>query len=326
MKKFKIAIAAVVIGLVTAVAVMAQPTIPEMKLMFNSTWATWFYDANPSNETLTRVMDIDGDDAQVNVTGSFTASGGINKTFTNSFTPNGIAATPAAILTIAGLVSSAVAQQLNLLYLENGQTFIFAQSTAQTVLPIMSAVGLEIGCDLVSGEAIELFTGVLGATGAPFVVGVDPAFKFCVTATVTDASGVSDLHIGFRDANVTQTATIGSYLNYATIGLEGTSNPNTIQIMTGNDGTDTVTDTTDTMADGDNDKFCVLVSAAGVVTYTVDGAAPTTTAAFTFDDGDSVIPFLQFQHGGDVASEGGVIPAVELTEWEVAYQSAGRNP
>jgi hypothetical protein len=230
-----------------------------------------------------------------------------------SFTPGDFAAVPSALMTLAGLVQSASAQQLNIAYF-GSNVFIFGQSTAQTILPVIDSVGLDISGDQVSAEAYEMFGGVLGASGRPAVIGVDPAFYFCATLEVADASGASDLHVGWRSATQTQTGTITTYLNYATIGLEGTSNPNTIQLMTGNDDTDVTTDTTDTWADAASKKLCVNVSAAGAVTYTINGSAPTATAAFSFDDGDSVIPFIQFQHGADVAG------AVDLTLWEVGYQ------
>ena len=51
-------------------------------------------------------------------------------------------------------------------------------------------------------------------------------------------------------------------------------------------------DTTNNFADGATHTFSVLVSASGVVTYQIDGSAPTTTLAQTFDDGDVVIPFF----------------------------------
>lgn len=232
--------------------------------------------------------------------------------YRESFTPGEIAAVPSALMTIAGLVQSAVAQQLNIGYF-GPHAFIFGQSTAQTILPVMDSIGLDIGGDQVNGEAYEMFAGVLGASGRPAVVGVDPAFYFCATIEVADASGAADLHVGWRSATQTQTATLTTYLNYATIGLEGTSNPNTIQIMTGNDDTDVTTDTTDTWADAASKKLCANVSGAGAVTYTINGSAPTATASFTFDDGDSLIPFIHFGHGGDVAG------AVDVTLWEVGY-------
>ena len=61
---------------------------------------------------------------------------------------------------------------------------------------------------------------------------------------------------------------------------------------------------TDATAASKNHRFKVTVSSAGVVTYQHIGAAvmdagtlaaPTTTAAYTFDDGDVVVPYLVVQ-------------------------------
>jgi hypothetical protein len=231
-----------------------------------------------------------------------------------SFTPGEYSTDPSVFLTVAGVVAAANAQELNIGYY-GPHAFIFGQSTAQTLRPAMTSIGLNIAADLVSAEAYEMFAGILGASGRPAVIGKDPAFYFCATAEINDASGASDWHVGWRSAEVTQVKAITSYLNYATIGIEGTSNPNTIQIMTGNDGTDVTTDTTDTWADAASKKLCVNVSAAGVVTYTINDAAPTTTAAFTFDDGDAVIPFIASEHSGDAATD-----TFDITLWEVGYQ------
>jgi len=66
-----------------------------------------------------------------------------------------------------------------------------------------------------------------------------------------------------------------------------------VQIATAlNNASMTETDTTDNLADATTTTWEVLVSSAGVVTYKIDGSAPSTTAAFTFDDGDLVTPFM----------------------------------
>ncbi len=228
-----------------------------------------------------------------------------------SFTPGEYAAVPSALMTLLGVAQGANAQELDIGYF-GAHAFIFAQSTAQTVLPVMDTVGLDISGDQVSAEAYEVFAGVLGTSGRPAVIGKDPAFYFCATFTVADASGASDLHIGWRTWKETQVKLITSYLNYATIGIEGTANPNTIYTMTGNDGTDANTDTALTWADGVSKRLCALVSGAGVFSATVDGVA-VTTAAFSFDDGDSVIPFIAVEQSADLSG------AVDLTLWEVGY-------
>lgn len=330
MKRFKTwqaLLGAVILTAVGAVAV-AQPTIAEMKMRFYDTFWNLNYDSNPNTEGMTKVLEVDGDDAQVHITGKLDVSGGVNKTYTIDFTPNEISnsTTPATIpifMTVAGLVHSAAAQQLDLGYFTNGNVLLFQQSTAQTLPPIFDTVGLDVGGDQVDGEQWEIVGGVLGASGRPFVVGVDPAFGFCVTMTPVDASGIEDFTVGFRTYNVTNQAVLATYTDYANIGIEGssgTTNPVPIYVNTGDDGTDVNTDTTQTWADGVSKTLCTLVSAAGVVTYTNDGAAPTTTAAFTFDDGVMLLPDVRAEEAADLAG------AIDITKWRVFWQTAGVNP
>jgi hypothetical protein len=244
-----------------------------------------------------------------NGTGAKAAGFGYRETWTSG----DYAAVPSAIMTIAGLIQSASAQQLDIGYF-GAHSFIFGQGTAQTILPVTDSTGLDISGDQVNGEAYEMFAGVLGASGRPAVIGVDPAFYFCVTAKIADASGASKFQIGFRSATQTQqAATITNYLNYATIGTSGTANPNTIYMLGGNDDTDTSQDTGDTWADAAVKRLCINVSATGVVTATNNGAAPTTPLTFSFDDGDSVIPFIFLVQGSDLTE------AVDITEWAVGY-------
>ena len=58
-----------------------------------------------------------------------------------------------------------------------------------------------------------------------------------------------------------------------------------------NTGGVNATDTNDAVGDGTTNTLQVLVSAAGVVTFTFNGGAPTATQTFTFDNGD-VVPHL----------------------------------
>lgn len=190
-----------------------------------------------------------------------------------------------------------------------------------TIGTVMAATGLDITGDLTSAEGVELSLGYAGSSGRPFVVGTDPAFYTCATFTLADASGANPLVVGFRTLEIAN-ATIASYNEYAYYGVVGTSNPNTIQIVTevdaALDGTGdgaTTTDTTETWADAASKKLCVFVSSAGVVTYTKDGAAPTVTAAATLTDGQVVVPFIYFLHSADVAQ------ATILNDWIVARQT-----
>lgn len=233
--------------------------------------------------------------------------------YLESFVPGQFAAVPSAMTTVAGVTWSASAQQLDIGYF-GPHAFIFGQGTAQTLLPVIDAAGLDISGDQVNAEAYEMWAGTLGASGRPAVIGVDPAFYFCATTTVADASGLAKYNVGWRTATQTQAAaTITTYLNYATIGINGTANPNTIYELTGNDDTDVSTDTTNTWADAATKVLCVGVSGAGAVAYSINGAAPTATAAFSFDDGDSVIPFIMSVQSADLSG------AVDILEWRVGY-------
>ena len=65
--------------------------------------------------------------------------------------------------------------------------------------------------------------------------------------------------------------------------------------------------------------FEIRVSSAGVVSYLINGAPPTTVAstAFTFTDGVPVIPFValnQFTTGTDVTG------VCTINSWEFGYQ------
>jgi hypothetical protein len=131
---------------------------------------------------------------------------------------------------------------------------------------------------------------------------------------IEDVSGTDDFHFGFRRAE-TATAVFDDYSDTAGLAIVTSANPALIQIETIDDkAATTTTSTTDTLADATTTTWCVLVSSAGAVTYTIDGVAPSTTAAFTFDDGDPVIPFVHYLQAADLTGE------IDLFEWEVNYQ------
>jgi len=58
----------------------------------------------------------------------------------------------------------------------------------------------------------------------------------------------------------------------------------------------------------------VYVSAAGAVTYKINGVTPGTVAAFSFDAGEVVTPFFFLLHASDLAG------AVVLRKYEVGRQ------
>lgn len=185
----------------------------------------------------------------------------------------------------------------------------------QTLLvPTLGAAGLDISLDQTASEGLELGTGITSRSPSYFTVGTSAAFFFQATLKVADASGASILLVGFRKAEAYQTDW-NNYDELFAIGIDGSANPNTIKyekIL--NNAATVAVDTTNTWADAAEKTLKVLVSAAGVCTAQINGAAPSTTTTFTFDNGENVVPFLAFLHSADVAG------AVELSAWECGLQ------
>jgi hypothetical protein len=189
------------------------------------------------------------------------------------------------------------------------------KGAGQTIVaPVLTANGLDIGLDQASTEGVEITQGITARSPGAFVVGTDAAFFFSCKIKVEDASGCNPLVAGFRKAEAYQT-TVAAYADYAAIGIIGTANPNTIKTTTeAAGGGNTDTDTTNTWADAAAKTLTVKVSAAGVVTYQINGVAPTTVVAFSFTAGDVLVPFVFFLNAADLAG------TVELQEWTCGLQ------
>jgi hypothetical protein len=184
----------------------------------------------------------------------------------------------------------------------------------QTILaPTKAAGGLDLNSqDQTDNDGIELSNGILYRANAPhtFKVGTDGAFYAKVTFSIADVSGTDDCAFGFRKCEDYQ-ANVDDYDEMAALNvISGDIKIETIL----NGAATTTTDTTDNWADAASHTLAVFVSGAGVVTYQIDNAAPTTTAAFTFDDGEEVMPFLFFLNASDVAG------AVVISSWDVGLQ------
>jgi hypothetical protein len=186
-------------------------------------------------------------------------------------------------------------------------------STASSNMPDMDAASLDIAGDQANDEGIEIFGGMYGASGRPFIVGDDPAFEFCATTAMADADGSDDFHVGFRGVEAPNDV-FDDYTDVASIGYvadEGTTAAITIETIVSGAGTVT-TDTT--MSNSTSAiELCVFVGDTGVVTYTVDGEAPTTTASLTLADGLAVVPFVHLLQQAATTEE------VDMTLWRVRY-------
>lgn len=177
------------------------------------------------------------------------------------------------------------------------------QNDALDFLPIDDAdctSGLEIPLDGADNDGIEITQGILADAGARhvFTVGTDAAFQLVLKMGIPVVADYDVIAVGFRkagayDADIASEAGLegGDYTDFACFNI----NNGDIKLITRlNNGTATTTDTTDNWANDAVKTLAVKVSGAGVVTYTVDGSAPTTVAAFTFDTGDELIPFIRF--------------------------------
>ncbi len=196
-----------------------------------------------------------------------------------------------------GAAPSGATGATNIMMLQGGEVWEeFILGAGQTIIaPRMSSTGLLISLDLTNAEGAEYNPGPRNNTKYSYTIGTTAAFSFECTLNAADVSGCDPLLIGFRKVEANN-ATFADYTDYASIGLSASDGANIWLKTELNAGGQTSTDTTNTWTDGQSKTLKVLVSAAGVVTYTIGGVAPSVTAAFTFDAGDVVIPFIRLTH------------------------------
>jgi hypothetical protein len=157
---------------------------------------------------------------------------------------------------------------------------------------------LPIDSGAASGDGIEVsFGGISSDASLPyaFKVGTDPAFELRTKIGIPDVSEVN-LFVGFRKAGAYVTAMDtaaeieAGYADKCGFSIEA----GVIHAIISNDNTDEDVDTTLTWADDAVKTLAVKVSAAGVVTFYVNGTicatVPTTTT--TIDTDDILIPYI----------------------------------
>jgi|SaaInl7_150m_RNA_FD_contig_51_763599_length_1029_multi_9_in_0_out_0_2 hypothetical protein len=181
--------------------------------------------------------------------------------------------------------------------------------TQTITAPTAVAAGLDLGSmDATNTDGLEINTGVL--TNNPFAwkVGEDAAFFIRIRATITTVAGTDDFAIGFRKQEANQ-ANVDDYADMAAINIIAGD----IKTETIVGGAATVTtDTTDNWADAESKWIEVQVSSAGVVSYKIDNAEPTTVVDYTFTDALTLIPFVYFMENATTA---GSLPIT----WECGF-------
>lgn len=193
-----------------------------------------------------------------------------------------------------GGVATGATGDVNNLMLQSGAIIQeFVVGAGQTILqPIMSANGLIINGDQTVGEGYEYNFPFL-----QYTIGTSAPFAFELGMYINDMDGAAPYVFGFRKVQANNAAWV-DYTDYATMGMIAVSSPTEIVTATElNAAGQVVTNTTDLWGgDGSYHVLRVLVDGSGNVTYTIDGAAPSASAAFQFDNGDVVIPFIRIEH------------------------------
>jgi hypothetical protein len=196
------------------------------------------------------------------------------------------------------------------------QTVVDANCTDGLYLP--STDTDNVGCQINFGAAMP---DLAATTGAPscFTVGTDPAFFMEVKLGIPDISDYDMLFVGFVEPAAAYVATAAmttpahltaAYDEKAGIGIDDTSG--TIVTYTSLAGSDVKTDLAATAwADDAVKTLKVLVSAAGAVTYTIDGSADASAVAFSFADATVVTPMIIAVKGAAAADTPPIIEYIK---------------
>jgi len=212
---------------------------------------------------------------------------------------------------IAGGAATGTAGDENVMIMGRyGPVFEYHIIGTQTILaPSLSATGLDVDLDDTENDGAEFGQGITARSPAAFTVGTD-AFYLIVQFYMADVSGADECAVGFRNDGAYQAA-IDDYTDMAALNvISGAIYIETID----DDASTTSTDTTDTWGDTETHTLAVYVDAAGAVTYQIDGAAPSTTAAHTIDSGDVLVPFFYYLNDAHVCE------TITLISWECGPQ------
>lgn len=204
------------------------------------------------------------------------------------------------------------AGDVNIMRTDRNSFEYVAKGTQTTVKHTFAATGVDVTGDATADDGWEITQGITSRSRGYFTVGTDASFFFALTFSIEDVSGTDDCFVGWRKAEAYQ-ANLDDYDEMA--GLNVISGDIKVESIL-NGATTSTTDTTDNWADTASHCLATYVGADGAVTFKIDGAAPSTTATYTFDDGETVVPFFFFLHATDLAGY------MRLTQWECGFASA----
>jgi hypothetical protein len=206
---------------------------------------------------------------------------------------------------------------------------VIGEASASAPFASAHARGLTVTLDASEtndGWWLDLGYGLSGAEIAnsrgAFVIGTDDAFYLRVRLDIGDVSDTVLCAVGFVKGGFPDGGLYTSLEDYAMLNV----NAGNIKIETRlNNGTASVTDTTDDILDygttGDVYDLEVRVSDSGACNFLINGAEPTVDVTnFTFDTGDTVNAIFTVAIAGGTAD-----PGVVLHEWESGFLSS-RGP
>lgn len=219
---------------------------------------------------------------------------------------------PAVSAANTGGVPTGATGNVNLYTLQGGFVMQgFVVGAGQTILqPIMGANGLIINADQTDTEGMEYNFPYF-----QYTIGTSDAFAFELDLYINDMDGAAPYVFGFRKTEANN-ADWTAYDTVASMGMIAASSVTNVVLATElNGGGQTITDTTDAWGgDGTTNTLRVLVDASGNVTYTINGAAPSATAAFQIDNADVVIPFIRIGHNANATD-------VAITGMRIGFQA-----
>tara|TARA_R100001594_G_scaffold93924_2_gene128138 strand:+ start:14 stop:811 length:798 start_codon:yes stop_codon:yes gene_type:complete len=188
---------------------------------------------------------------------------------------------------------------------------IGTQTAGTKNAPIGHANGMDYSYDNTNNEGIQWALADPNAKGhwagskkQKYRVG-EAAFEASLMFGIEDVSGADECGFGFRKVEAFQAA-IDDYDEMAAFNIvSGDIKTETII----NGATTVTTDLTSGGGDGAGNwanaayhRLTVKVSAAGAVTYSIDGgSSPTGAVAYSFDAGEIITPFFYYLNDSDVA-------------------------
>ncbi|HDZ25436.1 hypothetical protein LCGC14_0457090 [marine sediment metagenome] len=219
-----------------------------------------------------------------------------------------------------GGVATGATGDLNLLSFQEGIVMEqFVIGAGQTIIkPVMTATGLLISGDETNVEGYEYNYGAARANSRhSFTIGTSAAFFMEMSFRADDISGLEPALFGFRITQANQAqGNLANYTDFAGYGLNDAvaGGDAVIQTQLNTTGINS-TDTNDAWADGATHTLAMLVSGAGVVTFTFDGGAPTATQVYSFDNGDVVHPFWRHEFNAAIPD------AIEWLSMKIGFQA-----